>query len=102
MKIWVYVPKFRHLVSFLDIYRFTKQVTIVSYAKYPMIISGVVGYLTLSPLFSPAIIMFSLNLEVSFIQVYAKAKECSEILSVEDFAIILAKHFTSYYKQASG
>nr|AFK48604.1 unknown [Lotus japonicus] len=33
--------------------------------------------------------------------VYAKAKECSEILSVEDFAILLAKHFTSFYKQVT-
>lgn len=33
--------------------------------------------------------------------VYAKAKECSEILSVEDFAIELAKHFTSFYKQVT-
>jgi urate oxidase len=31
--------------------------------------------------------------------VYAKAKECSEILSAEDFAILLAKHFTSFYRQ---
>ncbi|KAK4757991.1 hypothetical protein SAY87_019292 [Trapa incisa] len=34
--------------------------------------------------------------------VYAKAKECSEQLSVEDFAILLAKHFTSFYSQVSG
>nr|P34798.1 RecName: Full=Uricase-2 isozyme 1; AltName: Full=Urate oxidase; AltName: Full=Uricase II clone pcClNUO-01 [Canavalia lineata]CAA53904.1 uricase II [Canavalia lineata] len=33
--------------------------------------------------------------------VYAKAKECSEILSVEDFAILLAKHFISFYKQVT-
>nr|AFK45861.1 unknown [Medicago truncatula] len=33
--------------------------------------------------------------------VYAKAKECSEILSVEDFAILLAKHFTSFYSQVT-
>ncbi|KAI5394664.1 Uricase-2 isozyme 1 [Lathyrus oleraceus] len=33
--------------------------------------------------------------------VYAKAKECSEILTVEDFAILLAKHFTSFYKQVT-
>ncbi|KAE9592404.1 hypothetical protein Lal_00028387 [Lupinus albus] len=33
--------------------------------------------------------------------VYAKAKECSEILSVEEFAIKLAKHFTSFYKQVT-
>lgn len=32
-------------------------------------------------------------------QVYAKAKECAEQLSAEDFAILLAKHFTSYYRQ---
>ncbi|PON70257.1 Uricase [Parasponia andersonii] len=31
--------------------------------------------------------------------VYAKAKECTEQLSVEDFAVLLAKHFTSYYQQ---
>uniref|UniRef100_A0A5B7BQX0 Uricase n=1 Tax=Davidia involucrata TaxID=16924 RepID=A0A5B7BQX0_DAVIN len=30
--------------------------------------------------------------------VYAKAKECSEQLSVEDFAIGLGKHFTSFYQ----
>ncbi|XP_022968310.1 uricase-2-like [Cucurbita maxima] len=33
--------------------------------------------------------------------VYAKAKECSDQISVEDFAILLAKHFTSYYKQVT-
>ncbi|XP_060963338.1 uricase-2 isozyme 1 isoform X1 [Cannabis sativa] len=31
--------------------------------------------------------------------VYAKAKECTEQLSVENFAIELGKHFTSYYRQ---
>lgn len=29
--------------------------------------------------------------------VYVKAKECSELLSVEDFAIILGTHFTTFY-----
>ncbi|PQQ13444.1 uricase-2 isozyme 2 [Prunus yedoensis var. nudiflora] len=33
--------------------------------------------------------------------VYAKAKECVEELSVEDFAIRLAKHFTSLYQQVT-
>ncbi|KAL1330885.1 uricase-2 isozyme 2 [Arachis ipaensis] len=33
--------------------------------------------------------------------VYAKAKECSEILSVENFAIELAKHFISFYRQVT-
>ncbi|KAF7811460.1 uricase-2 isozyme 2 [Senna tora] len=33
--------------------------------------------------------------------VYAKAKECSELLSVEDFSVELAKHFTSFYKQVT-
>ncbi|VFQ62869.1 unnamed protein product [Cuscuta campestris] len=33
--------------------------------------------------------------------VYAKAKECSKRLSAEDFAIELAKHFTSYYRQVT-
>ncbi|XP_039138401.1 uricase isoform X1 [Dioscorea cayenensis subsp. rotundata] len=31
--------------------------------------------------------------------VYVKAKECTEVVSVEEFAIILAKHFTSLYPQ---
>ncbi|KAI3523850.1 hypothetical protein L1887_02299 [Cichorium endivia] len=31
--------------------------------------------------------------------VYVKAKECSEKLSVEEFAILLAKRFTSFYRQ---
>jgi urate oxidase len=31
--------------------------------------------------------------------VYTKAKECTEQLSVENFAIELGKHFTSYYRQ---
>ncbi|KAJ4972242.1 hypothetical protein NE237_005341 [Protea cynaroides] len=31
--------------------------------------------------------------------VYAKAKECAEVISVENFAIELGKHFTSYYPQ---
>ncbi|RYR55641.1 hypothetical protein Ahy_A06g030826 isoform C [Arachis hypogaea] len=31
--------------------------------------------------------------------VYAKAKECSELLSVENFAIELAKYFISFYRQ---
>ncbi|WVY96213.1 hypothetical protein V8G54_028364 [Vigna mungo] len=34
--------------------------------------------------------------------VYAKAKECSDILSVEDFAILLAKHFVSFYQKVTG
>ncbi|KZV55266.1 uricase-2 isozyme 1-like [Dorcoceras hygrometricum] len=33
--------------------------------------------------------------------VYVKAKECKEQLSVEDFAIILGKHFTSFYQQVT-
>ncbi|KAK2634303.1 hypothetical protein Ddye_029095 [Dipteronia dyeriana] len=33
--------------------------------------------------------------------VYAKAKECSDQLSVEEFAIQLAKHFVSYYRQVT-
>ncbi|XP_071706952.1 uricase [Rutidosis leptorrhynchoides] len=33
--------------------------------------------------------------------VYVKAKECSQIVSVEEFAIILAKHFTSFYQQVT-
>ncbi|KAF2318180.1 hypothetical protein P3X46_025194 [Hevea brasiliensis] len=33
--------------------------------------------------------------------VYAMAKECSKRLSAENFAILLAKHFTSYYKQVN-
>ncbi|KAL9247921.1 hypothetical protein vseg_021298 [Gypsophila vaccaria] len=34
--------------------------------------------------------------------VYVKAKECQEQLAAEDFAILLAKHFTSFYKQVTG
>lgn len=33
--------------------------------------------------------------------VYAKAKERKEQLSVEEFAILLAKHFTSFYRQVT-
>ncbi|PRQ55501.1 putative factor independent urate hydroxylase [Rosa chinensis] len=33
--------------------------------------------------------------------VYAKAKECVEQVSVEDFAVLLAKHFTSLYQQVT-
>ncbi|KAK9282935.1 hypothetical protein L1049_011160 [Liquidambar formosana] len=33
--------------------------------------------------------------------VFVKAKECSEQISVEDFAIGLAKHFTSVYQQVT-
>lgn len=33
--------------------------------------------------------------------VYVKAKECSEQVSVEEFAILLAKHFTSFYQQVT-
>ncbi|KAI3925700.1 hypothetical protein MKW92_049882 [Papaver armeniacum] len=33
--------------------------------------------------------------------VYAKAKECSELLSVEEFAIELGKHFTTLYPQVT-
>ncbi|KAL0008152.1 hypothetical protein SO802_009654 [Lithocarpus litseifolius] len=33
--------------------------------------------------------------------VYVKAKECSEQVSVEEFAILLAKHFTSFYHQVT-
>ncbi|KAK4284262.1 hypothetical protein QN277_001117 [Acacia crassicarpa] len=35
------------------------------------------------------------------LQVYARANECSELLSVEDFAIVLAKHFTSFFSQVT-
>ncbi|XP_042476843.1 uricase-2 [Macadamia integrifolia] len=34
--------------------------------------------------------------------VYAKAKECAEVISVENFAIALGKHFTSYYPKVTG
>ncbi|KAK4480437.1 hypothetical protein RD792_013510 [Penstemon davidsonii] len=34
--------------------------------------------------------------------VYVKAKECRQQLSVEDFAIVLGKHFTSFYQQVNG
>lgn len=33
--------------------------------------------------------------------VYVKAKECKEQLTAEEFAILLAKHFTSFYKQVT-
>ncbi|KAK9061365.1 hypothetical protein SSX86_018546 [Deinandra increscens subsp. villosa] len=33
--------------------------------------------------------------------VYVKAKECSKQVSVEEFAILLAKHFTSFYPQVT-
>ncbi|EYU19843.1 hypothetical protein ABFS82_06G082600 [Erythranthe guttata] len=33
--------------------------------------------------------------------VYVKAKECKQPISVEDFAIVLGKHFTSFYPQVS-
>ncbi|CAM8961963.1 unnamed protein product [Rhodiola kirilowii] len=33
--------------------------------------------------------------------VYVKAKECNDQISAEEFAIFLAKHFTSYYKQVT-
>ncbi|KAG8380671.1 hypothetical protein BUALT_Bualt06G0040100 [Buddleja alternifolia] len=33
--------------------------------------------------------------------VYVKAKECKQPLSVEDFAIVLGKHFTSFYQQVT-
>ncbi|KAL4576712.1 hypothetical protein LXL04_012810 [Taraxacum kok-saghyz] len=35
------------------------------------------------------------------LDVYVKAKECSEKVSVEEFAILLAKHFTSLYPQVT-
>ncbi|KAM0917206.1 hypothetical protein ACQ4PT_009642 [Festuca glaucescens] len=34
-------------------------------------------------------------------QVYVKAKECTEVLSMEEFAVILGRHFTSLYPQVS-
>lgn len=33
--------------------------------------------------------------------VYAKAKECKQQLSAEDFAIVLGKHFTSFYTKVT-
>lgn len=33
--------------------------------------------------------------------VYAKAKECTEVESVESFGILLAKHFTTFYPQVT-
>lgn len=38
---------------------------------------------------------------VLFGQVYVKAKECTEIVSMEEFAVILGRHFTSLYPQVS-
>ena len=35
------------------------------------------------------------------LQVYVKAHECSEQVSMEEFAIVLAKHFTSFYQQVN-
>lgn len=35
----------------------------------------------------------------SFGQVYVKAKECTEVVSMEEFAVILGRHFTSLYPQ---
>jgi urate oxidase len=32
-------------------------------------------------------------------QVYVKAKECTEVVSMEEFAVILGRHFTSLYPQ---
>ncbi|KAH9618184.1 hypothetical protein KSS87_019760 [Heliosperma pusillum] len=34
--------------------------------------------------------------------VYVKAKECLKQTTAEDFAILLARHFTSFYKQVTG
>ncbi|ONK71331.1 uncharacterized protein A4U43_C04F7380 [Asparagus officinalis] len=33
--------------------------------------------------------------------VYAKAKECTEAISVENFAVLLARHFTTFYPQVT-
>uniref|UniRef100_A0ACD5VVE7 Uncharacterized protein n=1 Tax=Avena sativa TaxID=4498 RepID=A0ACD5VVE7_AVESA len=33
--------------------------------------------------------------------VYVKAKECTEVVSMEEFAVILGRHFTSLYPQVS-
>ncbi|XP_042463005.1 uricase-like [Zingiber officinale] len=33
--------------------------------------------------------------------VYAKAKECTEVISMEGFAILLGRHFASFYPQVS-
>ncbi|XP_072970743.1 uricase [Typha angustifolia] len=33
--------------------------------------------------------------------VYVKAKECGEVISMEGFAILLARHFSSFYPQVS-
>jgi len=32
-------------------------------------------------------------------KVYVKAKECGDRLSVEEFAILIGKHFCSFYPQ---
>jgi hypothetical protein len=34
-----------------------------------------------------------------FGQVYVKAKECTEVVSMEDLAVILGRNFTSLYPQ---
>ncbi|XP_010905734.1 uricase-2 isozyme 2 [Elaeis guineensis] len=33
--------------------------------------------------------------------VYAKAKECSEVVSMESFAVLLARHFTAFYPEVT-
>ncbi|KAG8380539.1 hypothetical protein BUALT_Bualt06G0026100 [Buddleja alternifolia] len=48
------------------------------------------------------LVSFSSSSSFLFFIVYAKAKECDQPLSMEDFAIVLAKHFTSSYEQVSG
>ena len=35
------------------------------------------------------------------LQVYVEAKECSEQVSMEEFAVFLAKNFTSFYQQVN-
>lgn len=55
--------------------------------------------------FGEPVIMYSVmkfsTLTLAATQVYVKAKECSEQVSVEEFAIGLAKHFVSFYQQVS-
>lgn len=45
--------------------------------------------------------IFNIRFDLVALQVYSKAKECVEQLSVEDFAVKLAKHFTSVYQQVN-
>lgn len=87
----IYLRSKSNLSSGICILAFYKKISILR-----LIIILLFYWCTISPHFvRVSWVIFS----VCELQVYVKAKECSEKIPMEEFAIELAKHFTSFYTQ---